>query len=92
MHRMVTRESEPVRDMFMTLDVKGNRAFLLTITGNGFIRLTDFENLCRRFAPKLSSETLLRAFQVADSNGDGRVTFRDFERILSLAKKDTTGV
>ncbi|ETK76010.1 hypothetical protein L915_17476, partial [Phytophthora nicotianae] len=66
---------ENVRRLFKALDLKAE----------GFISLRSFQQACEMTLPLANHETMLRAFHEADRDGDGRVTYQDFERMCLLA-------
>lgn len=66
---------EDVRRLFKALDLRAE----------GFISLRSFLQVCEMALPHASHETVLRAFHEADRDGDGRVTYQDFERLYLLA-------
>ncbi|KAE8895443.1 hypothetical protein PF005_g12483 [Phytophthora fragariae] len=66
---------EDIRRLFKALDLRAE----------GFISLRSFQQACEIALPFTKHETLLRAFREADRDGDGRVTYQDFERMCLLA-------
>lgn len=40
--------------------------------------------------PRVSAQVVLSAFREADRDGDGRVTYQDFERVYLLAEQLAT--
>ncbi|KAI9979423.1 hypothetical protein PInf_003580 [Phytophthora infestans] len=66
---------EDVRRLFKALDLRAE----------GFISLRSFQQACEIALPLTNHETMLRAFHEADRDGDGRVTYQDFERMCLLA-------
>ncbi|KAL7685070.1 putative EF-hand domain pair, mitochondrial Rho GTPase [Plasmopara halstedii] len=70
---------EDVRRIFKALDIRAQ----------GFISLRSFQQACEMALPLGKHETLLCAFHEADRDGDGRVTYQDFERMCLLAVQIT---
>lgn len=50
--------------------------------GNGFIRIDDFMSIAKKYTPYLSEESIQTIFLEADRDKDGKVSFRDFNRML----------
>lgn len=67
---------ELYRDAFLAIDWRAR----------GFISKEDFEAAVRHVAPHFAEKTLVKAFDSIDSDGDGRVTFRDFANAMKLAQ------
>ena len=67
---------EEIRETFQLLDAKFK----------GYIDLSDFERTVKRFLPKLDSLKIRRMFNEADGDGDGRVSFRDFQMVMEHQK------
>lgn len=71
---------EDVRRLFKALDLRAQ----------GFISLHSFQQACEMALPLANHETLLHAFHEADRDGDGRVTYQDFERMCLVALQVNT--
>ncbi|TYZ64219.1 hypothetical protein PybrP1_011504 [[Pythium] brassicae (nom. inval.)] len=72
---------EGVRRAFKALDARAQ----------GFVTLTSFEQACALVAPHVPPQVVLSAFREADRDGDGRVTYQDFERLYLLAEQLAAG-
>ncbi|KAJ4459195.1 hypothetical protein PAPYR_5001 [Paratrimastix pyriformis] len=64
------------------------RAF--EVSGSGFLTLADVGTIFQTYAPAVSSVTIEQIFSEADRDGDGRVTYTDFERMLTAPEAATT--
>ena len=62
------------------------------VDGRGFIRRDDFLHVCQRVtvAGAVDESMLARLFDVCDVDGDGVVSYRDFDRLMS-ARPYATG-
>ena len=58
---------------------------LFDTVNNGFLQLEDFLAMAEKYTPSLSKASLQSIFCEADRDGDGRVSYRDFERLLTLS-------
>ena len=58
-----------VRETFETFDVDGG----------GTIDPDEFRQLCRRISPTMTDEDVAEALEVIDEDGDGEITFAEFE-------------
>lgn len=65
-------ESELIREVFMSLDVYQR----------GFITEQDCLGAFEQVAPHLRAEVVRPLFEEVDTNGDGRVSYRDFEIMM----------
>eukprot|EP00051_Salpingoeca_urceolata_P032774 m.17344 g.17344 ORF g.17344 m.17344 type:complete len:176 (+) comp5441_c0_seq2:92-619(+) len=65
-------EDEDIRHIFQAFDA----------TAKGFIAISDLEAVCREFG--LAPSTAAEVFREADRDGDGRVSYRDFEALMKL--------
>ena len=61
---------------------------LFDTVNNGFLRLEDFLALAAKYAPSLSKASIQSIFFEADRDNDGRVSYRDFERLLTLPEME----
>jgi len=52
----------------------------------GFLVCEDFVRLCRHFAPALDVSVLNSLFSVVDVDGNGKVSYREFEAVMSGRK------
>ena len=64
------------RNMFKAIDRRGA----------GFITVADLEATFSTLGVMLPEQTVADIFAEADADGDGRVTFREFERLLSMTR------
>ena len=60
------------------------------VSGAGFISRPDFLSVATRMAPSLQRNVLEDAFLEADRDGDGRVSFRDFELMMGYIGATST--
>ena len=67
------------RQVFLTLDARCQ----------GFITEADCARAFRQVAPHMAGQRLPSLFREADSNGDGRVSYRDFELLMQHTKPCT---
>ena len=75
--RLLQRDvDDEVRDMFKAIDWRGT----------GFITVADLEATLSMIGVVLPEQALADVFAEADTDGDGRVTFREFERLLSITR------
>lgn len=59
------------------------RAFnLFDTSGNGFLQLSEFSQMCRDMRMTLSSDDTVELFQLIDIEGGGVVTYRSFAKAL----------
>lgn len=73
----MTDEADEIRQAFLAMDQ----------SCAGFVGIEDFRTALRSVAPNLSEYVVATAFARIDGDGDGRVSFRDFEvRLRSDAK------
>ncbi len=63
---------EEVRETFQLLDARCK----------GFIEYSDFEKVVRKFLPNQDAVNIKKMFSEADRDGDGRVSFRDFQLVM----------
>jgi len=70
--RQIDREDEN-RETFLTLDR----------TCKGFLTKDDFVRAFERVNIKLSADTIEAAFRQLDADGDGRVSYRDFDFMMN---------
>jgi Ca2+-binding EF-hand superfamily protein len=66
---------EEIRMLFRSFDTRDR----------GFITWEDFWQSCNRIAPHLPATAVFDAFQEVDTDRDGRVAFRDFDRLMRSA-------
>ena len=69
--------ADEVRQMFLAFDV----------SCNGYLTVDDVQRCFREAAPTVPAHVVTEVFSVADGDGDGRVGFRDFERLMLLAAR-----
>jgi len=75
--RLLQRDvDDEVRNMFKAIDWRGT----------GFITVADLEATLSMIGVVLPEQVLAAIFAEADADGDGRVTFREFERLLSITR------
>ena len=75
--RLLQRDvDDEVRNMFKAIDWRGT----------GFITVADLEATLSVIGVVLPEQALADIFAEADTDGDGRVTFREFERLLSITR------
>ena len=75
--RLLQRDvDDEVRNMFKAIDWRGT----------GFITVADLEATLSMIGVVLPEQALADVFAEADTDGDGRVTFREFERLLSITR------
>lgn len=55
---------------------------LLDSNKQGYLTFDDFDAACEEVAPLLSAVVRRQVFDEVDSNGDGRVTMRNFQMML----------
>ena len=67
------------RQVFLTLDARCQ----------GFITEADCARAFRQVAPHMAGQRLPGLFREADSNGDGRVSYRDFELLMQHTQPRT---
>lgn len=65
---------ERILEYFEALDLKGE----------GYISFEVFDSLCDKYLKHTSIEVRKTMFNEVDLNNDGRVTLKDFERLLRL--------
>eukprot|EP00112_Aurelia_sp_Birch-Aquarium-sp1_P019785 Seg4962.1 transcript_id=Seg4962.1/GoldUCD/mRNA.D3Y31 product="EF-hand calcium-binding domain-containing protein 11" protein_id=Seg4962.1/GoldUCD/D3Y31 len=63
---------DEIRETFQIMDAKCK----------GFIDFTDFKKMVDRFLPSLDQLNMQRMFNEADRDGDGRVSYRDFQLLM----------
>lgn len=63
---------EEIRQIFLALDA----------SCTGFITLADLKKVCAEATPSIKSTTIEQIFREADLDYDGRVSFRDFDKIM----------
>nr|XP_054759888.1 EF-hand calcium-binding domain-containing protein 11-like [Lytechinus pictus] len=63
---------EKIRQIFVAFDSKCR----------GFLTLEDVEKACKLVAPKIQPHHIQKAFSELDGDGDGRVSYRDFEFMM----------
>ena len=63
---------DDIRETFKIMDAKCK----------GYIDLTDFKKMVGRFLPTLDQLNTQRIFNEADRDGDGRVSYRDFQLLM----------
>lgn len=66
---------ERIMDYFEVLDCRGE----------GFISFEVFDSLCDRYLKHTSIDIRKTMFNEVDLNSDGRVTLKDFERLMRLS-------
>lgn len=54
----------------------------LADAGLGFLSLHDLQTVFERAAPSVSEQVLTEVVAEADTDGDGRISYRDFERMM----------
>ncbi|GAB1601393.1 EF-hand calcium-binding domain-containing protein 11-like isoform X1 [Argonauta hians] len=71
--KMATRdENEEIRLTFMAFDYGCH----------GFLTITDLKKAFREVAPKFPEENIEIIFREVDQDGDGRISFKDFEFMM----------
>jgi len=55
---------------------------LVGLAVSGFISLEDLRSTFAEVAPQIPDSTIVEAFNEVDEDKDGRVTYRDFERLF----------
>ena len=68
-----TDSDDDVMETFQVLDARCK----------GFIDLEDFKKLVHQFLPNFDDLKIRRIFNESDRDGDGRVSFRDFQLLMS---------
>lgn len=63
---------DEIRQIFISLDV----------SCTGFVTLEDLKKAFKEAAPTVSAGIIEQAFREVDTNHDGRVSFKDFEKIM----------
>lgn len=77
--KMVKRdEDEEIRHIFMALDVHCH----------GFLTLEDVKKVFSKVAPHVPMATVHSAFREIDQDGDGRVSYKDFDFMMKYNTDD----
>lgn len=71
-------EDEEIRHTFMAFDVQCR----------GFLTLEDVKKVFSKVAPHVSAPTVHSAFREIDQDGDGRVSYKDFEFLMKYSLND----
>eukprot|EP00057_Strongylocentrotus_purpuratus_P020723 XP_011675197.1 PREDICTED: EF-hand calcium-binding domain-containing protein 11-like [Strongylocentrotus purpuratus] len=69
---------EHIRQIFVAFDTKCR----------GFLTMEDVEKACKLVAPKIQPHQVQKAFSELDGDGDGRVSYRDFEFMMKYSLAD----
>lgn len=69
---LVKDEDEEIRQTFMAFDSQCN----------GFLKVEDLKKVFALVAPNFPVQQIEKVFRELDSNGDGRVSFKDFEFMM----------
>ena len=77
---MAEDTDDEIRQMFIAFDTKCQ----------GFITLDIAKKIFLQVAPFLDSVTVEKLFREADTDRDGRVSYRDFEFIMKYSMDDET--
>ena len=82
-----TTAAEPASD---AADIAAEREEFdrLDADASGFIDAKELREGLRRLNSDLSDETLQRIFETADENGDGRISFEEFQKQAAKAKAE----
>ncbi|KAI9361166.1 hypothetical protein DFJ73DRAFT_42092 [Zopfochytrium polystomum] len=70
-------QNDMIREMFLALDAGGR----------GYITLSDLREASKCSAPFVPEEVVELAFGAVDNDGDGKVSFREFEAITRLRER-----
>lgn len=65
-------EDQDVRHMFHMFDIHCQ----------GFLTAEDFKNAFKMAAPGISEERVCESFRSIDQDGDGRISFAEFEKVM----------
>jgi len=71
-------EDEEIRQAFVAFDTHCK----------GFISVDNLHSIVKQVAPKLPSTTIEAAFKEIDRDGDGRVSYKDFEFMMKYSLED----
>lgn len=71
-------EDEDIRHTFMAFDVQCR----------GFLTLDDVKKVFSKVAPHVPEQTVHSAFREIDQDGDGRVSYKDFEFLMKYNTDD----
>jgi len=68
--------------------VRTNSSLVVVLTfslvAKGYLSVSTAQSLFAKLAPHLSPEVVAAVVNEADTDGDGRITMRDFDRIVNL--------
>ncbi|TPX40055.1 hypothetical protein SeMB42_g05193 [Synchytrium endobioticum] len=73
--RLSIPETDMIRQTFSSFD----------LNCNGFITPQEMKKLCSHYATFIPETVIERAFAVADEDGDGRLSYREFVSLMSRA-------
>ncbi|XP_053380866.1 EF-hand calcium-binding domain-containing protein 11-like [Mercenaria mercenaria] len=71
-------EDEEIRHTFMAFDIQCR----------GFLTLDDVKKVFSKVAPHVPEQTVHSAFREIDQDGDGRVSYKDFEFLMKYNTDD----
>ena len=85
LQKLTMRDLEDdIRQIFISLDISCTffNHMILTQIGSGFVTVQNLQRIVKDLALPIPQTTLTQIFRVIDSDGDGRVSFRDFETMM----------